>query len=121
MRLQRLPVRYVVYAVMTIVCLWFGFVAGVNGALNVGLFLVWLQFVISLLNLSTEIRTKAIAQVARSRNPLEPIPLFFVLQLIIIGLLVWNGAWITAIAALLRTLIGGTVLIEAHGLRRGLR
>jgi len=79
--------------VIWLVCLWFGLFHGVNGALNIGLFMAWLMFVCSFFLIKEEVaddvmKKKRAWQIWRSTA----------FDVAGIAMLVWSGWWFTSVA-----------------------
>lgn len=70
--------------------LWFGLVEGVQGALNLGLFMAWVFVFVSLFVFTDS----AQAEMAKKWRSV-PRPIGVASDLAITGLLIWYGAWVT--------------------------
>ena len=74
--------------------LWFGLVDGMKGPLNVGLFLVWTNFVVALSIMFGKNGSELYAARRRAVPSWVAEPVRFA----VLFLLVWHAAWITASA-----------------------
>lgn len=83
--------------------LWFGLVEGVQGALNLGLFMAWVSVFVSLFVFTDSVQ----AEMAKKWRSV-PMPIGVASDLAIIGLLIWYGAWVTGAAYMI-----GFVIHEA--------
>lgn len=80
----------------TIVALYFGLVQGIDGAVNVGLFLVWAQFVIAMAGVSQYEKVKHLDV---RHWPVQW--LMWPFRLTTLALLVWYGHWLAGAACML--------------------
>ncbi len=90
---MKLWLGWIITRALLVAGLWAGFVNGVQGAANIGLFMAWLLIVLSLLA-----QTKAV-QEACARDP-SPVPVWLnrTLQMLVLLFLIWHDAVITAAA-----------------------
>jgi len=80
--------------------LYFGLVHGIEGALNVGIFLTWFMFVVSFGLFDKQVASET------GNIPLWAISRSVAFDLAAIAMLVWHGWIITAIAATWACVIG---------------
>lgn len=83
-----------------VVCLYYGLVHGIEGALNVGLFLTWFMFIVSFGLFSKEVAETA------GEIPVWAIARSLIFDLAAIGMLAWHGWIITAAVATWACMIG---------------
>ena len=90
---MKLWLGWIITRALLVAGLWAGFVNGVQGAANIGLFMAWLLIVLSLFA-----QTKAV-QEAYARDP-SPVPAWLnrALQLLVLLFLLWHDAVITGAA-----------------------
>jgi hypothetical protein len=83
--------KYLVLNSILALSLWFGLVEGIQGALNLGLFMSWLVFVLSLTLLSDDV-------VERGAKEGLWVPIWFdtLFDSFIVGLLAWHSCFWTA-------------------------
>lgn len=93
--------------------LWHGLVNGVDGALNAGLFMVWLRVAVSPFSLMTSTHHN----LAKSSPSAVPSILSHTCTGAALGLLVWHGYAFTAAFFLLATFFMGFARAEADKLR----
>lgn len=99
-RWQRM-LQWTAWNAVTIACLWFGYREHIEGALNVGLFLVWVHAIVGLCYVAPSIK-----KVIRERGSVIPIWLqLLAVEIPILALLVWHGAWATGTAQLVHLVL----------------
>jgi len=98
-----------------VICLYFGYVEGVEGARNVALFYAWFViltwFFVALVN--------ADEMVLRLKEDGRSAPrfIFIALHLLITACFAWFGAWITAIFYILHVVIGETLWSKSQEIK----
>jgi hypothetical protein len=81
------------WAIAQLAALWFGFIEGMTGALNVAYFMAWLTAAISLFALSDRF-----ADEVGKKPPALPAWFAAIYHVVTTFAFVWNGAMVTAIA-----------------------
>ena len=86
--------------------LWFGLVYDIKGALNIGIFMVWFAFVVSLFTGSKKIKE---ALIKNKNYPSVPMWLDVLFDMTIVILLIWFARWYSGTAYIIHAMVNYAV------------